>query len=66
LLNRVELPAQFHCDVTAYVEMLCARPASPPPIPADPVRFIVAMLEPFIATDLGFAKARRKGNAFPG
>lgn len=52
----LELPACLHRDLTAYAEIL-ARVAGQPP--ADPVRLIVPMLERFIATDRGFAKARR-------
>ncbi|MCP8896053.1 DUF2274 domain-containing protein [Shinella daejeonensis] len=52
----VELPASLHRDLVAYAEVLaryCGQPA------ADPIRLIVPMLERFIATDRGFAKARR-------
>lgn len=52
----LELPAELHRDLTAYAEIL-GREAGQPP--ADPVRLIVPMLERFIATDRGFAKARR-------
>ena len=52
----VELPAPLHRDLVAYTEVL-ARETSQPA--ADPVRLIVPMLERFIATDRGFAKARR-------
>lgn len=56
----LELPAQLHRDLTAYAEVL-ARETSQPI--ADPVRLIVPMLERFIATDRGFAKARREGKS---
>lgn len=52
----VELPGALHRDLIAYAEVL-ARESSQPT--ADPVRLIVPMLERFIATDRGFAKARR-------
>lgn len=52
----VELPAQLHCDLTAYAEVLARESGQPA---ADPVRLIVPMLERFIATDRGFAKVRR-------
>lgn len=52
----VELPASLHRDLTAYAEIL-GREARQPP--ADPVRLIAPMLERFIATDRGFAKARK-------
>ncbi|MFA6968586.1 DUF2274 domain-containing protein [Bosea sp. (in: a-proteobacteria)] len=52
----VELPATLHRDLTTYAEVL-GREAGKPP--ANPVRLIVPMLERFMATDRGFAKARR-------
>ena len=55
----MELPAPLHRDLAAYAEVL-ARQSSQPV--ADPVRLIVPMLERFIATDRGFAKARRAAN----
>lgn len=51
----VELPAALHRDLAAYAEIL-GREAGQPP--ADPVRLIAPMLQRFIATDRGFAKAR--------
>jgi len=53
----LELPASLHRDLAVYAEIL-GREAGQPP--ADPVRLIVPMLERFMATDRGFAKARRK------
>ena len=55
----VDLPAGLHRDLVAYGEIL-GREAGQPPIP--PARLIVPMLERFIATDRGFAKARRGGS----
>ncbi|MDX3925939.1 MAG: DUF2274 domain-containing protein [Shinella sp.] len=52
----VELPATLHRDLTAYAEVLALETAQPV---SDPTRLIVPMLERFIATDRGFAKARR-------
>jgi hypothetical protein len=52
----VELPASLHRDLVAYAEIL-GREAGQPA--ADPVRLIVPMLERFIATDRGFATARK-------
>jgi hypothetical protein len=52
----VELPASLHRDLATYAEIL-GREARQQP--TDPVRLIVPMLERFIATDRGFAKARR-------
>jgi hypothetical protein len=50
----LELPARF--DLTAYAELLGRQTGQPV---RDPVQLIVPMLERFIATDRGFAKARR-------
>ncbi|TPI12182.1 DUF2274 domain-containing protein [Mesorhizobium sp. B4-1-3] len=52
----VELPASLHRDLVAYAEIL-GREAGQPS--ADPLRLIVPMLERFIATDRGFATARK-------
>ena len=52
----VDLPAQLHRDLTAYAQVLARESGQPA---AVPVRLIVPMLERFIATDRGFAKARR-------
>lgn len=53
----LELPAALHRDLVAYAEVLAkdtGRPVS------DPVKLISPMIERFMATDRGFAKARRK------
>jgi hypothetical protein len=52
----LELPASLHRDLTAYAKILAQEAGQPA---ADPARLIVPMLERFIATDRGFAKARR-------
>ena len=52
----VELPASLHRDLIAYAEILGRESGQSA---SDPVRLIVPMLERFIATDRGFAKARR-------
>jgi len=52
----VELPTQLHRDLIAYGDIL-GREAGQRPI--EPKKLIVPMLERFIATDRGFAKARR-------
>ena len=52
----IELPADLHRDLTAYADVLGRENNHPP---TDPVRLIVPMLERFISTDRGFAKARR-------
>lgn len=52
----LELPAALHRDLVAYAEILARETGRQP---TDPVRLIAPMLERFIATDRGFAKARR-------
>jgi hypothetical protein len=53
----LELPAPLlHRDLIAYAEVLGRQTGQPV---RDPVQLIVPMLERFIATDRGFAKARR-------
>ncbi|MEP1610429.1 MAG: DUF2274 domain-containing protein [Roseobacter sp.] len=52
----VELPAQLRRDLIAYGKIL-GREAEQGPI--EPAKLVVPMLERFIATDRGFAKARR-------
>jgi hypothetical protein len=52
----VELPASLHRDLTAYAAVLGREQCQPI---ADPNKLIVPMLERFMATDRGFAKARR-------
>lgn len=54
----VDLPAALHRDLIAYREIL-GRANGRNPIP--PAQLVVPMLERFIATDRGFAKARRGG-----
>jgi hypothetical protein len=53
----VELPAALHRDLTEYAEQLSRETGRPV---GDPAKLIVPMLERFIATDRGFAKARRR------
>ncbi|CEJ83472.1 conserved hypothetical protein [Hyphomicrobium sp. GJ21] len=50
----LELPAALHRDLLEYGRLL-AEGATP----IEPAKLIVPMLERFIATDRGFAKARR-------
>jgi hypothetical protein len=53
------VPQQARCrtvQLVAYAEVLARESGQPV---SDPVRLIVPMLERFIATDRGFAKARR-------
>ena len=56
----VELPAPLHRDLLAYAEVLSRETGQPV---AVPVKLIVPMLERFIATDRGFAKARRSSQS---
>jgi len=55
----MELPAPLHRDLAAYAEVLARESGQPV---ADPAKLIVPMLQHFIATDRGFAKARRAAN----
>jgi hypothetical protein len=52
----VELPAPLHRDLVAYAEALAGETGQPI---GDPIRLIVPMLQRFIDTDRGFARARR-------
>ena len=50
----LELPAALHRDLIEYGRLL-----SEGGTPIEPAKLIVPMLERFISTDRGFAKARR-------
>lgn len=52
----LELPAPLNRDLIDYAEVLTRETGKPV---TDPIKLIVPMLERFIATDRGFAKARR-------
>jgi hypothetical protein len=52
----VELPATLHSDLVRYAEILGRETGQPA---VDPVRLVVPMVAQFIATDRGFAKAKR-------
>ncbi|WP_019960576.1 DUF2274 domain-containing protein [Woodsholea maritima] len=52
----VELPASVHRDLIAYAEVLGRETGQQV---KEPVKLIVPMIERFMATDRGFAKARR-------
>jgi hypothetical protein len=52
----LELPASLHRDLVAYAAILDGEAGQ---AASDPVRLIVPMLERFVASDRGFAKARR-------
>ena len=51
----VELPAVTHRDLVAYAEVLGRETGQP----VEPAKLIAPMLARFMATDRGFAKARR-------
>ncbi len=53
----LELPTDLHRDLVAYADVLGRQTGRRV---ADPVKLIVPMLERFIATDRGFAKARKE------
>jgi hypothetical protein len=52
----VELPAAVHRELLAYAEVLAQETGKPV---SDPVKLIPPMISRFMATDRGFAKARR-------
>ena len=52
----LSLPGALYRDLVAYADVLARETGEPAP---DPAKLIVPMLERFIATDRGFAKARR-------
>ncbi|SFP23857.1 DUF2274 domain-containing protein [Paracoccus pantotrophus] len=54
----VELPASLHRDLTLYGELL-GRSGTGEQGSVPPQKLIVPMLERFLASDRGFAKARR-------
>ena len=53
----VDLPAQVHPDLVAYAEMLGREMGSDAPVEA--AKLVAPMLAKFMATDRGFATARR-------
>ena len=52
----IELPALLHRDLVAYAELLARETGQPI---TDPAKLIAPMVQRFIATDRGFARARR-------
>ncbi|WP_114389619.1 DUF2274 domain-containing protein [Notoacmeibacter marinus] len=52
----VELPAAVHRDLTDYAEVLGRESGQPV---EEPAKLIAPMVERFMATDRGFAKARK-------
>jgi hypothetical protein len=55
----IDLPASVFRDLQSYAEVLASQSGRSAPI--EPARLIAPMLERFMATDRGFAKARRTG-----
>jgi hypothetical protein len=55
----VELPALLHRDLVAYAEILARENGQ---LVTDPAKLIAPMIQRFIATDRGFAKARRQSS----
>ncbi|KIZ35207.1 MULTISPECIES: DUF2274 domain-containing protein [Rhodopseudomonas] len=53
----LDLPAALHRDLFAYAKALSKEQGQEV---TDPLRLIVPMLERFMATDRGFASARRQ------
>jgi hypothetical protein len=52
----VELPAALHRDLVAYAEILGQQTGQPVD---DAAKLVAPMIARFIATDRGFAKARK-------
>lgn len=52
----VELPADVHRDLIAYADLLAHETGQP----NEPAKLIAPMLARFMATDRGFAKARKE------
>ncbi|MGL4236247.1 DUF2274 domain-containing protein [Tabrizicola sp.] len=52
----IELPASLHRDLIAYAEVLGRETGQPV---KEPAQLIAPMVERFMATDRGFAKARK-------
>jgi hypothetical protein len=52
----IELPAVIHRDLVAYANTLAQETGKPI---SEPTKLIPPMIERFMATDRGFAKARR-------
>ncbi|HXH45400.1 MAG TPA: DUF2274 domain-containing protein [Bradyrhizobium sp.] len=53
---QIELPAALHEDLAAYADLLGREQGQPA---VEPTRLIVPMLQRFLASDRGFAKAMR-------
>lgn len=59
----VELPASLHRDLVLYGELLGRSGTGGPGAAVPPQKLVVPMLERFLASDRGFAKARRSVGA---
>lgn len=55
----LELPASLHRDLVAYATILGHETGQSA---TDPIRLIVPMITRFMATDRGFARARREAH----
>jgi len=55
----IELPTLLHRDLLAYAEILARETGQSV---NDPAKLIVPMIQRFIATERGFAKARRQSS----
>ncbi len=55
----IELPAAVHRDLVAYADLLGRTSGQ---AVTEPAKLIVPMIERFMATDRGFAKARRSAD----
>lgn len=55
----IELPAAVHRDLQAYAAILGRAVGED--APPDPGKLVAPMLQRFMATDKGFAKAKRDG-----
>lgn len=58
----LELPASLHRNLKTYADILGRESGQPP---TELIRLIVPMLQRFIETDRGFAKARRNAHPDP-
>jgi hypothetical protein len=53
----IDVPADVHRDLTAYADAHAAATGQPS---QGPAKLVVPMLAQFMATDRGFAKAKRR------
>ncbi len=59
----VELPASLHRDLTLYGELLARTGPGGQGNAVPPQKLVVPMVERFLASDRGFAKAKRSVGA---